>query len=337
MVGWAALLIGFVMTPFIPTLPPFALATPLLVSIIVIGLPHGALDHLTAARIWNLEHSSSKLIFYSAYIGLALLYLGLWFIAPILAFTLFILLTIFHWGQGDWEFERRANPPSPDRPILTTITRGGITMILPFVFWPDVFSAVGGWAVGNFQNTTILQPLAVNGTLPLETIGIALFAVIAASLWFDITDWRRTSPPERTNASIRIFETIALTAFFVLVHPLVAIGLYFPFWHGLRHLAGLRHDLAKPSTPWSWRRTFRQAMPLTGVSIVGMAALGILLSSHWQLQSVIGLYLTLLAILTLPHALVVGIRDHFGCVDDKMFSTRQIHTKTITQTPVNHA
>ena len=71
----------------------------LIVGLLSIGLPHGALDHLYSV--------SNKLRipwrFIGVYLGLGLLVLLLWYLLPVIALLIFLAYTAWHFGQADFE------------------------------------------------------------------------------------------------------------------------------------------------------------------------------------------------------------------------------------------
>jgi beta-carotene 15,15'-dioxygenase len=78
----------------------------LVVGIVFLGLPHGALDHLVPLRMgfaWG-KNPLGISLYLLAYMAIAALYFGLWLWQPLLAFIGFLLATVFHWGQGDVRF-----------------------------------------------------------------------------------------------------------------------------------------------------------------------------------------------------------------------------------------
>lgn len=337
-IGWIALVAGLMVSPWIHSIHPAILAIPLLASILILGLPHGALDHRTASLVWPLDGIRNQILFYSAYLGLAASYLWLWFIDPLFAFACFLILTVFHWGQGDIEFEERHFPKGSGlktHPFLMTFLRGGAPVILPILFWPTVVGNVAGWTVSLFPSSPLLGG-AETPTIPMTLralLGVLFFSAVVWALSLELRSKARDSISGTPGheARVSLSETVGLILFFSLVHPLLAISLYFPLWHGLRHLDGLREDLSPGSEPMDWPHILLASLPLTLVSIVIMATLGLLLAGAWNLSSLAGLYLVLLAILTLPHAVVVGARDHFGPHATRVSGPFSPETKTQNQ------
>jgi len=65
--------------------------------IIIVGLPHGAVDnHLLIKPLSSLP----SFIFHSIYSGLLILYLIFWFLFPIFSFIFFLILTSYHFGEA---------------------------------------------------------------------------------------------------------------------------------------------------------------------------------------------------------------------------------------------
>lgn len=84
-------------------LGPWSNAIDLYISgflLLVIGIPHGAGDHLIAAKIAQRENLTFHLRpFIVYYLGIMLAYAALWFVSPLLAFVIFIAISVFHFGD----------------------------------------------------------------------------------------------------------------------------------------------------------------------------------------------------------------------------------------------
>jgi Brp/Blh family beta-carotene 15,15'-monooxygenase len=108
-------------------------------------------------------------------------------------------------------------------------------------------------------------------------------------------------------------ETMLLFGFFALVHPVLAVGLYFCVWHAARHIARLlltdataRAALRNQRDGAAWRRFALQALPLTAGALLLLGGLHrVVPDPPSTVPEFVGLYLVLIAVLTLPHVLVV--------------------------------
>ena len=75
-----------------------------LILILLIGIPHGANDHLLFFNLINKridEKNRKSTLFFALYIGLILLYIGCWYLFPAFSLGLFILISIYHFGQSN--------------------------------------------------------------------------------------------------------------------------------------------------------------------------------------------------------------------------------------------
>ena len=72
-----------------------------LAAVVLIGLPHGALDGAIANYLGFASKPGSLLRFVAIYLAGGTLVLGTWLIAPVLALSIFLLASLFHFGAGD--------------------------------------------------------------------------------------------------------------------------------------------------------------------------------------------------------------------------------------------
>jgi len=131
------------------TLPPPGEGLPLApllllaIGLFTLGIPHGCFDQ----EVWRLLRKRRKrrvhlLAFLVGYLLLVLLYALLWIASPLLGLLSFYLLTWYHWGVGDrdWETFVRRQPIGGgqrwDRAVFVFV-RGGLPMALPFLFHPE--------------------------------------------------------------------------------------------------------------------------------------------------------------------------------------------------------
>ncbi|OLZ39565.1 beta-carotene 15,15'-monooxygenase [Natrinema saccharevitans] len=292
---------------------------PLALSVLVLGLPHGAVDHLVVPRARDDPVTPRSLAFVGAlYLFLGSAYALVWVLEPVAAFVLFILVTLVHWGQGDvyalLEFLGADHLETRASRLLALLVRGGLPMLVPLVAFPAQYAFVAETIVGLFDPgaAAALEPLFEPVVRAAVTVGFGSLIALSLTLGF-----RRTSPGERRPWLVDAAETIGLVGFFATVPPILAIGLYFCFWHSLRHV--LRTMLVDPvanaalergAIRAAFRRFARDATPLT------LAALGVLVGiwlvvprTPATVPDVLAVYLVAIAVLTLPHVVVVTLLD----------------------------
>lgn len=284
---------------------------PLALGILLFGLPHGAIDHLVALGLagkpLRLPPLSAVL---SLYLLVAFTVLGLWVVFPLGAAVGFLLMTIYHWGQGDLTFERlwkkhEVRQRGRWRDHVHWLLRGTIPIGIPFIAFPE--------QAGDFINACarLFSPDFETGWDLWRNIVTGLFIILfAADLGNHVRHFR---DPLARRALI---ENFLLVAFFFWVPPLVAIGWYFAGWHGFRHILRLCHyqannDAARHDLPATMLRRGQQAIPFTLLAVLMLAGLFMGLrdrvSSHFE---IVALYLVLISALTLPHLVIVEWMDH---------------------------
>ena len=289
----------------------------LLVTLLCFGLPHGAADHHSVARTLGVDLTPRFLAaFCAGYLGLAVLYTAVWFLAPALAFVAFVALTWFHWGQGDvYPLATLADGRHLDNRVvaaLTVVVRGGLPMLVPLVFFPDRYAAVARTVVSLFDPGRVvsLAPLFTQEARLAAGLGFAAITIVTLAAGLAVAGPRRAWLLDAA-------ETALLWGFFAVVPPVLAIGVYFALWHSVRHIARLTEldgvalaALDRGAVVRVIGRFTRDALPATVGAVVLFGGLALAVPTTVAgVSEVGGLYLVLLAVLTLPHVVVVTWLD----------------------------
>ncbi|MEY7850670.1 Brp/Blh family beta-carotene 15,15'-dioxygenase [Natrarchaeobius sp. A-rgal3] len=315
--GVISIVLGVSITVLGGSLPRPVQLLPLAASALVLGLPHGAVDHLVLARARGEPVTRRDLAFVGVlYLVGGSLYALVWFLAPAVAFALFILVTLAHWGQGDVyalvELAGADHLETRFLRVLTAAVRGGLPMLVPLIAFPAEYAFVAGALIGLFDPaaataldpvfapTTRLAVAAGFGTLIAVTLGVGFFHADDRGPWL-----------------VDVAETLGLLAYFAVVAPILAIGLYFTLWHSLRHVLRtmLLDDrangaLVQGNVSLAFDRFARDAAPLTAAAL--FVFIGLTLSipaTPATLEEAMGLYLVGIAVLTIPHVVVVTLLD----------------------------
>ncbi len=310
--AWGVCLCLALFAPLVPALALRYQYYPFALGLILLGLPHGAMDHLVGPHLERRPLAWSSLArFIAWYLALTLLYLAFWRVLPLAALAVFLVLSWLHWGQGDYDylrlFEGRARPGSPPGIGLIWLVRGGLPILLPVLAFPATFAHVGTGLTRWYGGVAVPVPGhdAVRGGLT------ALLVLTALCLW---RSWKQDETARHRGFWRDGGELLLLVLLFWRVPPILAVGTYFCLWHSARHIGRLM--LADPATlallvrgkmGESVWRTVLQSLPMTAGALLLLGGLYAVQHRHGaaSLPGLVFLYLSLIAALTVPHFLVV--------------------------------
>jgi Brp/Blh family beta-carotene 15,15'-monooxygenase len=319
LVGWIPLLLLVPVVLVLPEIPSEYRYLPLVASGLLFGMPHGAVDYvaLPRARTGGVDLRGVAVVS-GLYLLLGVGYLVLWFLAPVPAAVVFILLTWFHWGQGDlYALTDLFGADHVDdllQRALTVLVRGGLPMLVPLFGFPDRYREVVGTFVEPFGARVGAWPLFDPGVRLALGAGFAAVTVLALARGY------RRGPGRgwRVDAA----EVGLLWVCFLFVPPVLAVGVYFCLWHSVRHIARVVlldgrsvDDLALGQWfPPAGRFAVEAAVP-TGLALGLVGVLWLVVPDPvGSLAGASGLYLVGIAVLTLPHTAVVVWLDREQCV-----------------------
>lgn len=262
-------------------------------AVVVTGMPHGAIDHLVAAQLYDLQRTwTDQAKFYGGYLVLMALYGGFWVVAPVGSLLFFLGMTMYHFGQADlayWEL-----PPVQAR--LLYGSRGLFLIGLPVAAFPThvdpIFDAIAGVQASAWPLLDTRPDLVAVGLVGQHVLALVL---AAAANGIERTDWGR----EGINVAV-------LTALFGGCTPLFAFAVYFGAWHSLSHILELlRFFREHRSEPTTLAAFYREAALFTALPFVGLVGLYWFTQSFGAQDDMIALLFIIIAVMTLPHMIIV--------------------------------
>jgi Brp/Blh family beta-carotene 15,15'-monooxygenase len=250
----------------------------LVAGVVVLGLPHGALDPMVARKAFGHYDRYNDLSFYSGYLLAVFVYAMLWMKLPTLGLASFLMISAYHFGS-DWY---------PRGSIFTRLGYGLAVVTLPALLHASdearIFALLGTQHAQTLVDTSrVLAPLAV-------TVG-----VVGAVLQFK----------QRRNDLV---EFLAIIAGALMLEPLVFFTCYFSLLHSPRHLLETAKDLGLANF---------QSIALKSLSIlIATLVLGCLFYMSLRGASMSGrIVMTVfigLAALTVPHMLLETMASEIG-------------------------
>lgn len=247
----------------------------LLVVAGVLGLPHGAVDHL--AWGWASGELRPRAVVVGLYAAAAVAAVGVALLAPVPALVALLALSVAHFAEGEagWARLRGRSPTWP-----AAAAAGLAAVALPLVLRPAE-----------------VRPLlaALDPGLPAVVLGARTPLLVLTAL--TVTAGVLAARQDRG----RLAELALVVAVAAVLPPLAAFAAWFAGWHAVRHTARL--VLLDPRTgddPRAGLRRFARAAALpSAVALAGTAALALL-------TGVTGGLLVALLALTVPHTAVVA-------------------------------
>jgi Brp/Blh family beta-carotene 15,15'-monooxygenase len=223
----------------------------------VLGLPHGAVDHVQGRDLLARRYGATwTAVFAAGYTLAAAAVIGAWVAWPPALLIGFLLLAVAHFGGED-----TAASPLTSRherfptALIEPALRGALPVVLPITFHP---AATGAHFAALLPGTTaatvtqVLHTVAPAGWVYLAGVGALAVTALA-----------------RRNIYLAL-ELAVLTGTFAVLPPLMAFAAYFCVWHAPRHSLTViaSHGPGRLTSGIAWFA--RTALPLTLVT-VGLA------------------------------------------------------------------
>ena len=254
------------------------------ILIFTFGILHGANDLVLISQLENKKKQSFFKILIS-YIAIVLISVLLFTKIPIVALTLFILVSAYHFGEQHWQdIEKNGNK------IITKIFQfnyGLIILLLLFIFnKKEVIEIV-------FKITTV--------SIAEKTISIAFFIVL---LLFLINTYILYKKSETFKNIIieQLFYLVLLCLIFKVSSLIWGFTIYFIFWHSIPSLNDQIKFLYGNYSFANFKKYFKSAFWYWLISLVGISLLYMVSKDMIIFDA---LFFSFLASITFPHAIVI--------------------------------
>jgi Brp/Blh family beta-carotene 15,15'-monooxygenase len=267
----------------------------LAVIALIIGIPHGALDHLVTLP----KNKPAKMaLFVAIYVLIAVA--AVWAILRwnVLGFQLVVIMSAVHFGIGDAAFiaeserlNNRASKSLIDR-LIYALPAGLLPVFVPLS--------------SDLTNSALAEvnPKLINWAGSSTNFIHLLVLLIAASSLFVLV-------LKRDDKSA--IDLALLAALSMLTPPLVAFAIYFGLWHALRHTARLTLNLSKSEIAYQNnepKRAFINAV-LPGIpALIGtFIVAAVLAATNPDNSRLLWSILVVIWALTVPHMMVTAKLD----------------------------
>ena len=275
---------------FLPGFVSNAALILVLFSVFLIGIPHGAIDHIISSKLFGTgETLSGHLLFYSSYL-LIMLVLGLiWIFTPVTGMIIFLLISIYHFGQADMEDFLLTKKFAP----FWNIFRG--SMIILLIIFSDISTTFPILTTAMNLDTDTFSSLFAD---PLWVIAAVLVTYAGGQLFLTFRGFVR-------SPGIFFAESVLLVLLLLITGPLIGFAVYFAVWHSAGHIHEMRSFLELNGEKMTIGMFYKKAAPFTLISLFGLFLLVLLQNAFSVQEQFLTLMFILISVLTLPHMLIV--------------------------------
>lgn len=271
-------------------------------SVLLTGIPHGALDHLVVAGTdARQQRAFSMRRFLVRYLLLMAIYALIWWQWPALALLAFMGCSAYHFGETDLAL-------LPDHHTVA-----------------DRFLFVGyGWLFVSFLTLThTAEALPILAQLPgIEVSSEQFIAVVTAhapaysmgcgvlALGLLVYVWRTVGG---RACGVLLLQSVVLGVVIATLPLLLAFTFYFAWWHAGLSLMAIRRYVVDDVAPMlnqspamTWAQFIRRAGLFGGLAIGGMLSFVLIGRQYASLTDLLPAFLVGIAVLTLPHMTVMS-------------------------------
>lgn len=265
---------------FIGSLDTMAVTAAAAAAIVLFGIPHGTLDVEIAAQHFGRTSIAGKAQIIITYLGCAAVMGLCWYVAPALALTLFLMVSIVHFSH-DWQ--------NGAEPFLAMMVAWGLIAV-PALSHPDNVAGIFALLTNSQSGETIAALLAI-ASAP------AALGCLVYSFW----TWHNGKRRDAVDVMSCLIAALFLP-------PLIAFAIFFCGLHSPRHMAGAMAEAGA--------LVQRQKLMIVAAVTLLSFGIGALLFTH---QAAIGIEsniirtaFILISILTVPHFILEHLLGRFG-------------------------
>jgi Brp/Blh family beta-carotene 15,15'-monooxygenase len=259
--------------------------------ILIIGVSHGAYDHIKGRSLLKIYNINNIFIFYLSYILVGLIVIFTWFVTPSISLLIFLIFASFHFGKEDSQF---------------LLKKRSITYLIFFVF--------KGLLI-------VTAPLYFNF---VETINIFKLLLIENENFYRYLDWIESKNILITLISLSFLVNILLiivnfkisnltllldfVSILILnyfLSPLVAFTIYFCFLHSIRHIIAIANEVNNRNFYDGLKEFIKKASALAIVTVILFILALIITYNYFEINdAILKIIFIGLASLTFPHILL---------------------------------
>lgn len=253
--------------------------------ILFIGIPHGATDLLLEQlKTGRSKESTLDKVFFMKYFSIMTVYGICWYLSPTLSFTIFLALSAYHFGEAQIAYTKNQKVPF----ITYALLGSGILCLILFPHQEELKDYTTPYFLS--KQTIIFISNQIIWLL-LTTVGIALLLISINNL---------------KNLPKEILDLIMILLISYGTSLLFGFAIFFTFWHSWDAVNTQIEKIKQLRPDFKFSDWIKAASPFTFLSWAGIALAIIgfqIIDLPWPM---ITSFFVLVAIITLPHAIVMS-------------------------------
>ena len=267
-----------------------------LVLILFIGIPHGANDHLLFFNLINKgidEKKRKSTLFFGLYIGLILLYIGCWYLFPAFSLGLFILISIYHFGQSNLY----VSPIESKFVKLISIFLSG-----SFVLFTPIFAHIE-------TALPVIQTLAKDPYFLTISKELGNKVAISAGILM-IIHWvilMLTKNINFKNGLQEIINTFLLFGLFYYSPLWIGFAIYFTLWHAIPSIEDQINFFKTSRANYNLGKYIREIFPFSLIALFGLLFAYNYSEEYISVNQGLALLFSFISVITLPHMILMDL------------------------------
>ena len=267
-----------------------------LVLIVLIGIPHGANDHLLFFNLINKrvdEKNEKSTLFFSSYIGLILLYVCCWYLFPTFSLGLFILISIYHFGQSNVYI---SPIESKFVKLISIFLSGSFVLLTPIFAHIETALPVIQTLTKNPDFLVISDKLGNKLAISTGILMIIHWVILMVSKHINLKD-----------GLIEILNVFLLFGLFYYSPLWIGFAIYFTLWHAIPSIEDQINFFKTTRENYNLGKYIREIFPFSLFALLGLFLAFQFSGDYISVNQGLALLFSFIAVITLPHMIMMDL------------------------------
>jgi Brp/Blh family beta-carotene 15,15'-monooxygenase len=267
-----------------------------LVLIVLIGIPHGANDHLLFFNLINKridKKNEKSTLFFSSYIGLILLYVCCWYLFPTFSLGLFIMISIYHFGQSNVYI---SPIESKFVKLISIFLSGSFVLLTPIFAHIETALPVIQTLTKNPDFLVISDKLGNKLAISTGILMIIHWVILMLSKHINLKD-----------GLIEILNVFLLFGLFYYSPLWIGFAIYFTLWHAIPSIEDQINFFKTIRENYNLGKYIREIFPFSLIALLGLFLAFQFSGDYISVNQGLALLFSFIAVITLPHMIMMDL------------------------------